>query len=79
MRTLAVISFSLTGCVLAERIREHFKSCGWQVKTAVKSVYLPDSLELPLPDWTRHSFAVRKWPNSWRAIRKPKNKMAKRI
>lgn len=57
MRTLAVISFSLTGCVLAERISEHFKNCGWQVKTAVKSVYLPDSLELPLKEWTRRRFA----------------------
>lgn len=57
MRTLAVISFSLTGCALAERISEHFKSCGWQVKTAVKSVYLPDSLELPLKEWTRRRFA----------------------
>lgn len=51
-----MISFSLTGAVLSEKLEAFWKKQGWQVENVSKSVYLPISLKGSLREWTEEKF-----------------------
>ena len=56
MRKLGMISFSLTGAVLSEKLEIFWKKQGWQVENVSKSAYLPDSWPGSLKEWARRRF-----------------------
>ncbi len=45
MKKMGMISFSLTGAVLSEKLEAYWKKQGWQVENVSKSVYLPSSFQ----------------------------------
>lgn len=56
MKKMAIVSFSLTGAALAGKLEEYYKEKGWQVESVTKSVYFPESLKIPLKEWTGRRF-----------------------
>ncbi|HIV35197.1 MAG TPA: cobalt-precorrin 5A hydrolase [Candidatus Blautia intestinigallinarum] len=56
MKKMGIISFSLTGAVLSEKLEVFWKNQGWQVENVSKSVYLPTSVQGSLREWTGRQF-----------------------
>ncbi len=56
MKKMGMISFSLTGAVLSEKLEAYWKKQGWQVENVSKSVYLPSSFQGSLREWTGRQF-----------------------
>lgn len=59
MKRIAILSFSLTGCTLGERIRELLEERNMEVSLDVKSRYLSVSTPKNLREWTGEKFSAQ--------------------
>ncbi|MFQ9717275.1 MAG: cobalt-precorrin 5A hydrolase [Blautia sp.] len=57
MGKLAIISFSLTGVTVAQRVQACWEEKGWETENVWKSAYLPQSLEDSVREWTARRFS----------------------
>ncbi|MDO4518901.1 MAG: cobalamin biosynthesis protein [Eubacteriales bacterium] len=56
MLKIAIICFSMTGEITASEIKQILSGLGHEVTLAKKSRHLPDSITIPLKEWTKEMF-----------------------